>query len=666
MFLHGLSAQTYDLEEKPISSGGEGSVYGVKNNGAVVVKVYNSDAIRGELEEKLRIMVRRPPGSSVETQVAWPRDVLYDQGGAFVGFAMPRLNIGEELTELYKYPPGRYNASTLQKIVVAQNICAVISEVHRAGYVFGDFNPGNIGVDVRTGHVAFLDTDSYHIRDDMSGKTYRCKVCLPGYAAPEVLKACGDRDFADAPLPTFTKESDNFALAIHIFRLLMNGFNPFNGINDDERVSQASLALGNEAIKRDAYCFKLGKKPLSVAVPPLRAMPEEIGALFNRAFIDGRRDPKKRPDAAEWHRALENYKNALKTCDRNARHQYAKRLSSCPWCEADERYANATTPRLKQQSLSAPLAPGGAPQTRPIPPRGAPNAFAPPGGKAPRPVMTPRQRILFAMDIVNAFVRNAIYGCFVGAAFMVFVSAVYGIWLRGARFDDLPAFFERVYYWHVAFPPRTTGGTFHVLLVLSAVVPILLSTAPPVIGRIRANSGGGVLVLGQGAESGIAFFAAIFGALLPGAIVGTICLYVGGFALEVARDIRILTWPPQGKAPLVVFVPIAFFVWRAIGEQLRNPMSVAEAMHSLRRSLCAALCAILGLSAGFVAAYAELAGLDAYDRDEYTVTCAAVNAIFVTLVSNRNDLSCKAKIVIAILVSAIAAFVLNRVVAALR
>ncbi|MDR1560576.1 MAG: hypothetical protein LBS84_12965 [Clostridiales bacterium] len=663
MLLHGLNAQGYDLKDKPFNSGGEGVVYGVKSDPAMVVKIYNANTVSAELEEKLKIMVRRPPSSGVETQVAWPRDVLYDAGGKFVGFAMPRLNIDEELTELYKYPPRQYNATTSEKIIIAQNICAVISEVHRAGYVFGDFNPGNIGVDIKTGRVAFLDTDSYHIYDRESGKTYRCKVCLQGYAAPEVLKACADQDFADAPLPTFTKESDNFALAIHIFKLLMNGFNPYNGINDNEKVSQASPARGNDAIKRDAYCFKIGKKHISPAVPPLRAMPDEIGELFKQAFIDGRSDPMKRPNAMKWHRALENYKKGLKTCGRDNRHQYANHLSSCPWCEADERYASATMPQLKQQVLQAPLS-ASTPQT-------APGAFMPPvaaqsqaQGSAKTPKAAPkrlpsRQQMIFITDIANVIVTNLIYGCFVGAAFMALLSSVYGIWLRGVHFKELPEFLQRVYDWYVAFPPKITEGTFHTLLVLSAVVPILLSTIPPVVRKLRANSGQNrTSFVSHGVGKGFAFFAMIFNSLLPGVVAGTICLYIAGIIWELAWGIRILVWPLPKQAMLSAGIPFVFFVWRAINKQLRMP--ACDAVSSLLDSLCAILCAIMGFSAGFVAIYAELGNLDAYNRSGYTTVWSVINALLIALISNKNSLHCKTKISIAIALSFVSVFILNR------
>ena len=357
MTFTGLSGKRYQTETKAFSSGGEGDIFGIVGMNDKVVKIYHSDRISNELEEKLKTMVRRPPSSAVLTQVAWPLDTVYDNKGCFCGFVMPRLSITAELNEIYTYPP-KTNITYKQKLILAQNICVVISEVHKAGYVFGDFNPRNIGINTNTGSVAFLDTDSYHIVD--GNKTYRCKVCLDGYVAPELLKKCEayKKDaYASAPLPTFTKETDNFALAIHIFKLLMNGFTPFNGIKETERASTASPGVGNQAIKRDEYCFKPGNKPMSPAVPSLDALPDTIAELFTRAFMYGKIDPKERPSAVEWHKALSNYEASLVKCSRNGTHMYKKGLSTCPWCKADERYKTATAPVIKQKGFSSPVLP---------------------------------------------------------------------------------------------------------------------------------------------------------------------------------------------------------------------------------------------------------------------------------------------------------------------
>ena len=90
------------------------------------------------LEKKLRVMVEHPQNESVLTQVAWPLDVLYDDNAKCIGFTMPELSINAEFGDVYRYP-STLPLSVHQKINIAQNICVVISEVHKAGYIFGDF-----------------------------------------------------------------------------------------------------------------------------------------------------------------------------------------------------------------------------------------------------------------------------------------------------------------------------------------------------------------------------------------------------------------------------------------------------------------------------------------------------------------------------------------------
>ena len=343
---YGANRKQYHLMDKPITTGGEGSIFSIQSMPGYVAKIYHS--VNLALARKISIMVGHPPAPDVANQLAWPLEMLHDASGAFCGFIMKKLDTTNELLELYKYPPREFEGITLKhKLVIAQNICAVIAGVHRAGYVFGDFNPMNIGVNLKTGTVAFFDTDSYHIRDPQTNQVFRCNVCLPGYVAPELIANCKKykaanpsvKDvYANMPLPTFSVDTDRFALAIHIFKLLMNGYSPFNGIDSKLTVSQASPGLGDVAVDRDNYCFKAGLKPQSVATPPLESLPKYIQDLFHKAFIQGRSNPGKRPSADEWYRALEQYEKELTSCPKNRNHFYFKGLRSCPWCEASDRY----------------------------------------------------------------------------------------------------------------------------------------------------------------------------------------------------------------------------------------------------------------------------------------------------------------------------------------
>ena len=346
----GKSKKVIQLNPSPIGSGGEGDVYTILNNDRFVAKIYKAGVMSPELSEKLNVMVQAPPKKEVLTQVAWPMDVLLDRSGKCCGFVMPKLNITHELGEIYKYP-SNLPLSALQKINIAQNICVVISDVHEAGYVFGDFNPRNIGLDINTGLVSFLDTDTYHVYDAKKGITHRCNVCAPGYAAPELLEKCSNyistnpadskHAYARTPLPTFTKETDNFALAIHMFKLIMNGYTPFGGIIETASVSQSSPGVGDAAVRRDSYCFKPGFKHQSAAIMPLEALPHGIADLFTQAFLYGKIDPRQRPSAMQWYSELKASERTLVMCKLNPLHHYDRKNAFCPLCDADERYAEA-------------------------------------------------------------------------------------------------------------------------------------------------------------------------------------------------------------------------------------------------------------------------------------------------------------------------------------
>ena len=126
-------------------------------------------------------------------------------------------------------------------------------------------------------------------------------------------------------------------------------------------------------MRRDSYCFKPGYKHQSAAILPLEALPKDIADLFTRAFIIGKTDPKQRPDAAEWHRVLIHYEESLVTCKDNPLHQYDRKNSKCPFCEADRQFGivicgNASVGSLKQSTYSAASPPEAAqPIQTPLP-----------------------------------------------------------------------------------------------------------------------------------------------------------------------------------------------------------------------------------------------------------------------------------------------------------
>lgn len=88
----------------------------------------------------------------------------------------------------------------------------------------------------------------------------------PGYVAPELIKACKGTTYADCPGPTFTEETDNFSLAIHCFRMLMNGCHPFIC---QRQLKRAGSAPAPKSTDKRIEC---GETPFSRAFPIIRRL----------------------------------------------------------------------------------------------------------------------------------------------------------------------------------------------------------------------------------------------------------------------------------------------------------------------------------------------------------------------------------------------------------
>ena len=338
MIYKGKGGLKYNLENAPFAQGGEGKVYNIVGEPKKVAKLYKNGLNDLQKERKLLVMVNNPPSKSVMSQIAWPLDVLYDSSNTFVGFVMPKLAINEDLNVIYEYgSASKYpNVPWSNKIIIAKNLCAVLDAVHEAGHVVGDLNPKNISVDPSNGHIIFVDTDSYHIEDN--GAVYRCNVGMPEYLPVEIQRKMKG-GLSAAPLPTFSKATDNFALAVHIFQLLMNGTHPFAC-----RVlpSQSSVVFPQptDNIFNGVFPFMQPKSGIALPVyaPPITILPKEMQDLFRKAFIDGHTNPNQRPTPEDWYTALTNLERELAHCSKVTHHEYYKGVNACPWCEADNKF----------------------------------------------------------------------------------------------------------------------------------------------------------------------------------------------------------------------------------------------------------------------------------------------------------------------------------------
>lgn len=339
------SGKMIALEEPPLASGGEGTVYKIVGYPKKVAKIYHNLSDAKAKEGKITEMVKISKGRSFQStklaqDVAWPLSPLFDAKHNFIGFGMNYIHANDELDDLYVYPPkDNANVTVVNKIACAISLCDVVERLHSQGQCFGDGNPVNLKID-HNFKVCFLDADSFQFNSN--GTAYKCEVCAPGYVAPELIHKCKGTTYSKYPGETFNEYTDNFSLAIHIFRLLFNGAHPYICQRQIKRVGSAPAPKSMD--KR----VESGETPFFKSVPnyttpnyapDIKSIPPYIRDLFERSFVIAHTDPGKRPSATEWKVALQKMQGDLKQCSKNHTHYYWGGNNNCPYCDADKRYS---------------------------------------------------------------------------------------------------------------------------------------------------------------------------------------------------------------------------------------------------------------------------------------------------------------------------------------
>ena len=348
----GKSGIRYSVPDGCLASGGEGKIYIVENYSCCVAKIYKEDRRTREREQKINVMIQCKLTDEQNKQITWPYDILYDEKG-FAGYVMPLLENGKNLNIVMAQPYSEINYK--HRVLIAHNICAVVDTIHEMNQICGDLNPQNICVnnDINSKdalNVFFVDTDSYHIVEEEN--VYRCEVGLANYIAPEIQKKMAQGyNLKTAPLPTYTRETDLFALAVHVFTLLMNGTHPFACAKDTENGYKNTMEQMNgtsydsvvvpqpiDNIKEGFFPFVHSREGVTIPVYSLEfdALPHDIRELFVKTFVDGYNEPSKRATAKEWMDVLKKYilDNKFDKCTYG---DIYFESASCPFCTMKER-----------------------------------------------------------------------------------------------------------------------------------------------------------------------------------------------------------------------------------------------------------------------------------------------------------------------------------------
>jgi DNA-binding helix-hairpin-helix protein with protein kinase domain len=313
---------------KQMGRGGEGSVYEVESDPALVAKVYHKTPLSDEQVAKLQALACCW-SSPLEAISAWPRSMLYDPiKRKPCGLLMTKLVSARPLHELYGTTNRRRHFPEVgwhHLVLAARNTAAAFQTMHSSGIVVGDVNQGNLLVDKQM-CVRMIDCDSFQISEN--GRHFNCPVGTPHFTPPE-LQSQKLRDVQR------TVNHDRFGMAVLIFHLLFVGRHPFAG----RFRGQGDLSI-EKAIAERRFAFSKNRAATLVDPPPasllLEDLPPGLGDLFEAAFRWGESSSAARPDPMAWIEQLEMLIKRRSVCSFDPQHIYAKDLSKCPWCRIED------------------------------------------------------------------------------------------------------------------------------------------------------------------------------------------------------------------------------------------------------------------------------------------------------------------------------------------
>jgi serine/threonine protein kinase len=287
-----------DLGTK-LGSGGEANIYAIEEDGALCVKIYKTkqktSQILSKIEEMISIYltIRQNKGEAeqfFDNNLAWPRlKVYYLDSNEFAGFVMNKLPLNQavKLDDFFNADL-RGTKSWKNRIDIAINLLRTLKFLHSNDIVAGDLHGGNIFV-LPNSEVAIIDCDSFQI-----GNKFRVSALQPEIAPPDAKY-----------VEYFEASFDIFTVTILIYRLLMDGFNPFQFRREgpfDPDLEQ-NKAAGFAPIRDPT----LQLPPKS---PPLSRLPDALRKALANALAP---DPNIRPSIDKLISALKETKRTGKT-----------------------------------------------------------------------------------------------------------------------------------------------------------------------------------------------------------------------------------------------------------------------------------------------------------------------------------------------------------------
>lgn len=317
---------------KRIADGAQGIVYeSLDGDFAIKVNYTTNKILHNTLGERYKwIMNQRIPIK--EVRIALPIAILE---APLTGYIMRRVK-GHESLMKYINPTeqaslsGWYNTSTgglSKRLEIGASVAKTLRNLHLHGLTYSDLSPNNILVNSSQNSVVLIDPDNIC----STGVHQPLIIGTPRYIAPELFNGINQPNSL----------SDIYSYAVILFELLRY-HHPFVG----DVISHGTAKIEEEAYKGKVAYVEHPTDHSNINTEWAATsclMTEELKILFERTFIDGLHDYRKRPTLTEFRTACQNAKALLIDCDNKkckADYYYSEKTKNiCPWCDTEKQDA---------------------------------------------------------------------------------------------------------------------------------------------------------------------------------------------------------------------------------------------------------------------------------------------------------------------------------------
>lgn len=323
-------------EQQALSEGGEGIVLRSTDR-QYIIKLYRPH-INRDAKSMLEILSVAPaPGSKEAEILAWPTHIVPESDGRIAGVVMPNASQHRWMENMIWYirpksflsRPEDRRGDLRGFIAMARDLAHALRFLNFKGYGHADLSGRNVMCNPVEGRAVVIDLDGLVVPDHMYGDV----LGTPGYMAPELI----DGMLMQQPVRPNAK-SDRHALAVLLYELLLW----HHPLTSGKRPPLHAEAQMDDILKTSSQHAIYVYHPTDRGNRPHKALHvdilgNEMARLFERAFVQGIRNPDERPHPSEWERALGNlYEDLVQCSNPNCAWKWAPAggltSGSCPMC----------------------------------------------------------------------------------------------------------------------------------------------------------------------------------------------------------------------------------------------------------------------------------------------------------------------------------------------